>query len=188
MAVRTLVEETVAETLRCAGGETVRLYVAACVERMAPLFVGLRAGAEGREADLDLYVGAVRDLWFADRPLADAYERVRVLEQFPELRPSDEGMSDVAGTYAFFAALVLRHALLANLSGSAEEAVSCGQAALTAMGMLDQNVGGAAFRRGEARSQRLSVSGDVAGLWEASVEAGRERFRAVLSRTAPSSG
>ncbi|MFJ6632618.1 hypothetical protein ACIQMR_14680 [Streptomyces sp. NPDC091376] len=170
-----LVEESVAETLRCAGGEAVRLYVAACAERMAPLFVGLRAGAVGREADLDLYVGAVRDLWFTDRPLSDAAERVRVLEQFPELRPSEEGISDVAGTYAFFAALVLRHALLANVSGSADDAVSCGHASLTAMGMLDQNAGGTAFRMDEERLQLQSASGEVSGLWEASVTAGRER-------------
>ncbi|MGW2564384.1 hypothetical protein ACWCXB_35330 [Streptomyces sp. NPDC001514] len=56
------------------------------------------------------------------------------------------------------------------------------------MGMLDQNVGGAAFRTQEEQLQLLSVSGDVGGLWEASVEAGRERFRVVLGRTARSSG
>ncbi|MFB7368907.1 hypothetical protein ACFC0D_03555 [Streptomyces sp. NPDC056222] len=186
--MRHLVEDAVAETLRCAGGETIRLYVAACVERMAPLFVGLRAGVVGREADLDLYVETVRNLWSADRPLADASDLVRVLEQFPELRPSEEGISDVSDTYAFFAALVLRHALLANGSGSADDALSCGHAALTAMGMLDQNVEGAAFRSEEERLQLLSVSGDVGVLWEASVEAGRERFRAVASLAAPGSG
>ncbi|MFD7618188.1 hypothetical protein [Streptomyces sp. NPDC059802] len=155
---------------------------------MAPLLVGLRAGGVGREADLDFYMESVRDLWCADRPLADASERVHVLEQFPELQPSDEGISDAVGTYTFFAALVLRYALLADASGSADDAGSCGHAALTAMGMLDQNVKGAAFRNEEERLQILSVSGDVAGLWEASVEAGRERFRAVVSRTARDSG
>ena len=45
---------------------------------------------------------------------------------------------------------------------------------LRAEALLDQNVGGAAFRNGENRLQLLSISGDVAGLWEASVDAGRE--------------
>ncbi|MCX4766930.1 hypothetical protein OG562_39380 [Streptomyces sp. NBC_01275] len=186
--MRTLVEESVAETLRAEGGETVRLYAAACAERMAPLFVGLQAGGAGREADLDFFVESVRGLWYADRPLPDVSARVRALERFPELQPNEEGISDIAGTYTFFAALVLRHALLANRSGIADDAVSCGHAALTATGMLDQNLGGAAYRAQEERLQLLSVSGDVAGLWEASVEAGRERFRAVLGRTARSSG
>ncbi|MFG2715111.1 hypothetical protein ACGFX2_31800 [Streptomyces goshikiensis] len=185
--MRKLVAESVAEALHCAGDETVRLYVAGCVERMAPLFVGLRAGV-GREADLDFYVESGHGLWYADRPIVDASERVRVLEEFAELRPSDEGISDTADTYAFFAALVLHHALLANASGKADDAVSCGHVSLTAMGMLDQNVGGAAFLKDEERLQLLSVSADIAGLWEASVEAGRERFRAVLSRTALTAG
>lgn len=185
--METLVEEAVTETLRGGGSETVHLYVAACAERMAPLFVGLQAGAAGREADLDFYVESLRDLWHADRPLSDAAERIRVLERFPELQPRDEEITDVAGTYAFFAALVLRYALLANGSGSADDAVSCGHVALTAMGMLDQNVAGAGFRAQEQRLQFLSVSGDAAGLWEASVEAGRERCRTVLGRAAGSS-
>ncbi|MFJ1961861.1 hypothetical protein [Streptomyces massasporeus] len=83
--METLVDGAVAEVLRDGHGEVVRLYVAACAERMAPLFMGGRAGVPGREADLDLYVESVRDLWYADRPLADAAERVRLLERFPEL-------------------------------------------------------------------------------------------------------
>ncbi|MGA5200481.1 hypothetical protein [Streptomyces variegatus] len=47
--MKTLVEEAVAEALCDGGGEAIRLYVSACTERMAPLFVGLRAGAPGRE-------------------------------------------------------------------------------------------------------------------------------------------
>ncbi|MFE5484044.1 hypothetical protein [Streptomyces sp. NPDC056527] len=186
--MRTLVEEAVAQTLHRAGGETVRLYVAACAERMVPLVLGLRADGAGRDTDRDFYVECVRDLWCADRPLADACERVRVLEQFPELQPRDEGISGAADTYAFFSALVLRHALVANHSGNVRAAMSCGHAALTAMGMLDQNTGGAVFGDEEKRLQLLSVSGEVAGLWERSVAAGRERLRAVLSRTALDSG
>ncbi|MFD7534629.1 hypothetical protein [Streptomyces sp. NPDC059819] len=143
--MQTLVEGAVAEALHDGGGEVVRLYVAACAERMAPLFVGLRAGEAGREADPDFYAESVRDLWHADRPLADAAERVRRLEQFWELQPNEEGITDVADTYAFFAALCLRYALLAHGSGKAGDAVSCGHAALTAMGMFDQNVTGAGF-------------------------------------------
>lgn len=82
-------DEAVTETLRGGSGETVRLYVAACAERMAPLFAGLRVGEAGREADVDFYAESVRDLWLAGRPLPDAAERVRVLEQFPEPRPRD---------------------------------------------------------------------------------------------------
>ncbi|WP_241540132.1 hypothetical protein [Streptomyces sp. M41(2017)] len=179
--METLVEEAVAEALHGGGGEGIRLYVAACTERMAPLFVGLRAGEPGREADMDFYAESVRDLWYADRPLVDAPERVRLLERFPELQPTEEGITDVADTYAFFAALCLRYALLAHGSGSTE-AASCGHAALTAMGMLDQNVAGASFLAEEQRLQSLSLSGDVSGLWDASVMAGRERFRAVVGR------
>lgn len=180
--METLVEEAVAKALRAGGGEAIRLYVSACTERMAPLFVGLRAGAPGREADLDLYVESVRDLWYADRPLADAPERVGLLERFPELQPNELGITDVADTYAFFAVLCLRHALTAHGSGRADDAVSCGHAALTAMGMLDQNVAGAGFLHEEQRLQSLSLSGDAAGLRDASVAAGRERFRSVLGR------
>ncbi|MEU9862495.1 hypothetical protein AB0D99_16650 [Streptomyces sp. NPDC047971] len=178
----TLVERAVAVALREGGGEAVRLYVAACAERMAPLFVGLRAGAPGREADLDFHVQSVRDLWQVDRPLADAAERVRLLEGIPELQPSEEGITDVADTYAFFAVLCLRYALLAHGSGSADSAVSCGHAALTAMGMLDGTLAGAGFLAEEQRLQSLSLSGDASGLWDASVTAGRERFRAVVGR------
>lgn len=177
-----LVEGPVTEALRDGGGEAIRLYVAACAERMAPLFVGMRAGEPGREADLDFYAESVRDLWYADRPLVDAAERVRRLERFLELEPNEEGITDVADTYAFFAVLCLRYALLAHGSGNADDAVSCGHAALTAMGMLDQNVAGASFLAEEQRLQSLSLSGDVSGLWDASVTAGRERFRAVVSR------
>ncbi|MFF7385307.1 hypothetical protein [Streptomyces griseoluteus] len=149
---------------------------------MAPLFVGLRAGAPGREADLDFYAESVRDLWHADRPIAGTLERVRRLERFPELRPREEAITDVVGTYAFFAALCLRYALLAHGSGNADDAVSCGHAALTAMGMLDQNMAGAGFLADEQRLQSLSVRGDASGLWDASVTAGRERLRAVWGR------
>lgn len=180
--VKTLVDQAVREALRDRGGEAVRLYVAACTERMAPLFIGLRAGVPRREADLDLYAESVRDLWFADRPLAGAAERVLLLERFPELQPQEEAISDVADTYAFFAALCLRYVLPAHGSGSADDAVSCGHAALTAMGMLDRNTAGAGFLAEERRLQNLSVSGDASGLWEASVSAGRERFRAVVGR------
>lgn len=181
--MRTLVDAEVVATLRGESSETVRLYAAACAERTMPLFLGLRAGDSGREADVDFFVESVQHLWCADRALPDAPARVRRLERFPELRPCDEGISGVAGTYALFAALVLRYALLANGSAAADDAAACGHAALTAMGMLDQNLGGSAFRAQEERLQLLSVSDDVAGLWEASVEAGRERFRAVLGRT-----
>ncbi|WP_327307888.1 hypothetical protein OG730_34405 [Streptomyces sp. NBC_01298] len=180
--METLVEGTVEAALRDGPGDAVRLYVAACAERMAPLFVGLRAGVSGREADVDLYVESVSGLWHADRPLADVAERVRLLERFPELQPHEEGITGVADTYAFFGALGLRYALLANGSGSADDAVSCGHAALTAMGMLDQNAVGASFLADEQRLQSLSLSGDAAGLWDASATAGRERFRAVVGR------
>ncbi|MFB7864511.1 hypothetical protein [Streptomyces sp. NPDC056069] len=179
-----LVEGAVTEALHGGGGEAIRLYVAACAERMAPLFVGLRAGDPGREADLDFYAESVRDLWHADRPLADAAEGVRQLERFPELQPNEEEVTDVADTYAFFAAICLRYAMLAHGSGNADDAVSCGHAVLTAMGMLDQNVPGARFFAEERRLQTLSLRGDASGLWDASVAAGRERFRAVLGRLA----
>ncbi|WP_371613114.1 hypothetical protein [Streptomyces clavifer] len=177
-----LVERAVVEALGDGGSEAIRLYVAAGTERMTPLFMGLRASTPGRESDLDFYAESVRDLWYADRPLADAAERVRLLEQFPELQPNEEGITDVVDTYAFFAVLTLRYALLAHGSGSADDAVSCGHAALTAMGMLDQNVAGASLLAEEQRLQSLSLSSDGAGLWDASVTAGRERFRAVLGR------
>ncbi|MFI8451764.1 hypothetical protein [Streptomyces erythrochromogenes] len=176
----TLVERAVAGALRDGGDEAVRLYVAACAERMAPLFVGLRAGVPGREADLDFYVESVRDLWYADRPLAHAAERVRLLERFPELQPNEEGITDVADTYAFLAALCLRYALLAHGSGNADDAESCGHAVLTSVGMLDRNVAGAGFLADEQRLQSLLLSDDISGLWDASVTAGRERLRAVL--------
>ncbi|MFF3090599.1 hypothetical protein ACFVRB_36985 [Streptomyces nojiriensis] len=177
----TLVEASVEEALRTGDGGEVRLYAAACAERAAPLFIGLRAGRPDRAADLDLCMESVRGLWYADRALPDAAERVRALEGFPELRPREEGITDVAGTYAFFGVLVLRYALLANASADADHALSCGHAALTAMALLDRNLGGrVVFRAEEEALQARSLSGDAAGLWEASVASGRERFRAAL--------
>ncbi|MFE7131895.1 hypothetical protein ACFVIM_13625 [Streptomyces sp. NPDC057638] len=180
-----LVEEDVAGVLWRTGGETIRVYVAACVERMAPLFLGVRAVVAEREADRDLYAQCRRDLWFADRVLTDAADRIRIVERFPELRPRDEPVTSVADTYAAPAVLALRHALAANNSGSARDAVSCGHAVLVAMEMLDQSLGSELFGQGEYRLQRLSVSGDIAGLWEASVAVGQERFRAVLGQIPP---
>ncbi|MEU8883867.1 hypothetical protein [Streptomyces hydrogenans] len=182
--MKTLVAEDVVQELWTGGDEAVRLYVAACAERMAPLFIGLRAGEAGRETDVDLYVAAVGDLWKTDCPLSDSADRLHSLDRFPELQPAEEGITDTADTYAFFACLVLRYALLANSSGNADQAISCGHAVLTAMGMLDQNIAGAAFKADEQRLQSLSASGNAAGLWDASVAAGRERLRAVLSRVA----
>ncbi|MER6317429.1 hypothetical protein ABT237_27240 [Streptomyces sp. NPDC001581] len=40
----------------------------------------------------------MRDLWYADRPLVDAAERVRLLERFPELQPNEEGINDVGAS------------------------------------------------------------------------------------------
>lgn len=177
-------EETVVEALHAGGDEAIRLYVVACAERMAPLFIGLRTGETGREADLDFYVESVGGLWNADRPLPDAAARARRLEQFPELQPAEEEVTGVVGTYTLFAALALRYALLANASGNIDHAVSCGHVALTAMGMLDQNVTGTAFRTEEQLLQSLSVSDPATDLWNASVTAGRERLRAALSRSA----
>lgn len=179
-----LVDRAVTEALHDGDGGAIRLYVAACVERMAPLFVGLRAGEPGREADLDFFVESVRGLWGADRPLADAAEAVRRLERFPELQPHEEGITDVADTYAFFAVLCLRYAMVAHGSGSSDEAVSCGHVALTAVGMLDDNVPGARFFAEEHQLQSFSLCGDAAGMWDASVAGGRERFRAVWGRLA----
>ncbi|MFE6663652.1 hypothetical protein ACFVFH_08800 [Streptomyces sp. NPDC057697] len=178
----TLVEDAVVQALREGGGEVVRGYVAGCVERMAPLFMGLRARAPGRESDLDFYAESVRDLWCADRPLVGAAGRVRLLERFPELRPNEEGITDVADTYAFFSVLSLRYALSAHGSGNVDDAVSCGHTALTAMGMLDQNVAGAALLAEERRLQFLSPGGDATALRDASAAAGRERFHVVLGR------
>ncbi|MFE0462777.1 hypothetical protein ACFW1A_26335 [Kitasatospora sp. NPDC058965] len=182
--MKTLVAQDIVEELRTGADEAVRLYVAACAERMAPLFIGLHTGEAGREADVELYKKSVSDLWRTDRPLPDAAQRARLLDRFPELQPAEDGITDTVGTYAFFACLVLRYALLANASGSADHAVSCGHAALTAMGMLDQNIAGAAFKADEQRLQTLPASGNAAGLWDASMAAGRERLRAVLSRIA----
>ncbi|MER7810386.1 hypothetical protein [Streptomyces sp900116325] len=178
-----MVDGAVAAMLRNGDTAMIRLYVAACSERMAPLFIGLRAGTAGREADVDFYVESVRDLWFADQSLTDAADRMRLLERFPELEPNEEGITDVADTYAFFAVLTLRYAFVANSTGDAGAAMSCGHASLTAMGMLDQNVMGTGFLDQEQHLQALSVSNDVGTLWDMSVAAGQERFRAVLSRT-----
>ncbi|RAJ32847.1 hypothetical protein K353_05845 [Kitasatospora sp. SolWspMP-SS2h] len=182
--MKTLVEQNVVEELQTGGDEPVRLYVAACAERMAPLFIALRTGETGRETDVELYTDSVAGLWQTDRLLSDAAERAHLLDRFPELQSTEDGITDVVGTYTFFACLVLRYVLLANGSGSADHAVSCGHAALTAMGMLDQNIAGAAFQADEQRLQTLSASGNAAGIWDASMAAGRERLRAVLSRVA----
>ncbi|MER5639834.1 hypothetical protein ABT095_23120 [Kitasatospora sp. NPDC002227] len=180
--MKTLVAEDVVEELQTAGDEAVRWYVAACAERMAPLFIGLRTGEAGREADVELYRESVLDLWRTDRPMSDAAERARLLDRFPELQPAGDGSTDIVGAYTHFACLVLRHALLANASGSADHAVSCGHASLAATGMLDRSTAGAVFRAEEQRLQSLSVSDNAAGVWDASVSAGRECFRAVVSR------
>lgn len=132
--MKTLVEDAVVERLQTGREEMVRLYAAACVERMAHLFIGLQAGEAGREADLDFYVELVDALWNVDRPLPDAADRTRRLEQFPEFQQTETGITSIVGTYTFFAGLTLRYALLANGPGNVDHAVSCGHTVLTAVG------------------------------------------------------
>lgn len=181
-----LVEADVAAALQSGSGDVARVYAAACVERMAQIFTGLRAGTPGRDRDVDLYVDTLQRLWDLGDPLDNFTARVQRLEKFPELEPTETGHTAVGDIYAFYSVLALRYATLCAGSGSAAEAERCGHAVLTAMGQLDQNVAQAAFYQEEQSWQRRSLPGaegpvDVDALRVGCAEVSRDRLT-VLTR------
>ncbi|GHF77825.1 hypothetical protein [Streptomyces griseosporeus] len=183
-----LVEADVVAALRAPrAGSVARVYAAACAERMAQIFTGLRAGAPGRDADADFFVDTMGRLWRPEEPLDDAPARAGRLEEFPEMRPPETGHTAVRDIYAFYSVLTLRYAVLCAGSGDAAEAEHCGHVVLTAMGQMQQNVAGSRFYEDELAWQRRSVplggeTVDAAALRADCVRTGRARLDAVLAR------
>jgi hypothetical protein len=177
----TLVEAAVAEALARGGREVVRTYAAACVERLAPVFLGLRGGDSGRETDVDLFVRTLWRLWDPADPFADAERLAAEVEEFAELRPTETGLTDSADIHCFHAVLALRYAVLCAGTGEAAEAGQCGHVALTAMGLLDQNRPQPGLYDEELEWQRRSVA-PAEGLREACAEVGRGRLAVLQGR------
>lgn len=181
-------DAAVAELLRAGNPAWSAAFAASCAERMAQLFTGLRGGDPGRADDVDLYVEVLDELWNPDAASSAFAERVAALDRFAELRPSEEGLVDVADIYAFYGVLCLRYAVLCRATGDPEEAVRCAHASLTAVGQLDRNVPHSSLFEAERHHQRrwllagAALPGSLRRLREEDRDASLERLLAVNSR------
>jgi hypothetical protein len=180
-----IVEDDVKASLESGGADSIRIYLAACTERMAQIFIGNRSADAGRLTDVDLYVDTLQRLWNSDDAMGDFADLASRIEAFSEMQsPEDAVLTDSVDIHCFYSALVLRHAVLAVGSGESSEAVNCGHVALTSMFQLEQNTEGADFYEDEKAWQRRSIdpaetSSDVDGLRAGCAEAGLERLIAV---------
>jgi hypothetical protein len=159
-------------------GEPARaaVFVASCAERMAQLFTGLRGNDPGRAADVELYLKYLNDLWAVDLPGETFDGRAAVLEGFPELVPSEEGLTEDADIDAFSAVLCVRYAVLFRATGDPQQAVQCAHASLTSMGLADQNLPGSDLFSAEQEYQRRTISSSYD---EESLSRLREEDRAI---------
>ncbi|MBM7861009.1 hypothetical protein [Lentzea nigeriaca] len=151
---------------------------------MAQFFTGLRGDDPGRAADIELYLKYLDDLWALDLPSENFDGRAAVLEGFPELVPSEEGLTDDADIDAFSAVLCMRYAVLFRATGDAQQAVQCAHASLTSMALADQNIPGSDLLGAEHEFQRRAISsghdeGALAQLREHDRARGLERLLAV---------
>lgn len=185
-----LVQEDVAEVLRTAEPWLTSMFSAACAERMLPVFAGLRSSDEARIADIEFVVELVEALWHVDGDLPPRFEgAVPALEAFPELQARERPLTAPADIHSFYAVLTLRYAVLCRGGGGAEAAMSCGHAALTATGQLDQNLPeeSRGLMAEEARFQSAAVSvahreQDIAAFRAECQGVGRARLEVVSSR------
>ena len=183
-----VVDAAVAESLR--RGERVRgaVFVASCTERMAQLFTGLRGGDPIRAEDVDLYLAILEELWSQNLPDRVFSARMKALQGFAELQPSEEELVDVGDIYAFYGVLCMRYAVLYRANSDVEDAVRCAHVALTALGQLDRNIPQSAFFESESESQRRAMLVDIdterplLQLRDDDRAASRERLLAVSSR------
>ncbi|MER7726523.1 hypothetical protein [Streptomyces sp. NPDC096323] len=179
-------EDDVKACLESGGAESMRMYSAACAERMAQIFIGHRSADTDRQEDVDLYVEILQRLWNPDDAMADFADVVSRIEAFPEMQPTDTGLTDSVDIHCFYSALTLRHAVLAVGTGDSAEAVNCGHVALTSMFQLEQNTEGADFYEDEKAWQRRSIDSvegaNDAGRFRADcAAAGLGRLEAVRS-------
>lgn len=151
-----LVEEEVSQALAEGGPHLPRIFTAGCAERVAQLFTGLNGGDADREQDVQFFVTLLNRLWTLDGRVGGK-SAIEILEQFPDLRPTETGHRDVADIYSFYSVLVLRYAVLCGISGGSESAIQCGHAILTCTGQLQQNLIGSRFMEDEYEYQRNSV-------------------------------
>lgn len=84
-----LVEADVVAALQADDTGVARVYAAGCVEGMAQVFTGLRAGMPERGADVDFFIEILQRLWDIGDTLEDFPDRVRRLEGFPEMQPPE---------------------------------------------------------------------------------------------------
>ncbi|MGW6616992.1 hypothetical protein ACWGA0_26540 [Streptomyces erythrochromogenes] len=155
-----LVEAEVAEALRNRGIEVASIFVASCSERMVQVFSGLQGGEDSRDADLDCAISLVESLWDPDASLEVFSRAASALEEFPEMQPTETGLTGIVEVYSFYAVLTMRYAALCRANGDVESALKCAHACLTAMGQLDQNLPTPSFFAEEAELQRqIALSG-----------------------------
>ncbi|WP_018684425.1 hypothetical protein [Actinokineospora enzanensis] len=156
-------------------------FVAGCAERMALFFTGSRGGIPSRADDVELYVRAVDLLWDGQAGFASTAGAVAAL---PEL-VSQEELTDDTDIDAFQAALTLHYALSYRVDGDVEHAAACAHVVWTAMGLLDNNIAGAALADAELGRQReVLAMGEVSPAALARLRAedqalSRERFSAA---------
>lgn len=133
-----IVDEHLATQLAACDGRMLRTYVAGCVERLAPVFGAQEAFGSLCSADVDAFVGAVDALWDVEATIGDLEAHRGRIQGLVATMPDT---CDVAGygEDAFYAALVLVHALTTVLTGSIAPALQCTHAALSARELIDDH-------------------------------------------------
>ena len=165
------------------------VFSAGCAERMVQIFTGIRGAVPERVDDVDFVVDLLDRLWDLEHDVPGRFaDSVSALEGFPEMRPREIPHRAAADIYCFYAVLTLRYAAASRLGVGVGAALSCGHAALTATGQLDQNrPEGSSLSVQEAELQH-SVTGltrdpeSVDSFRAKCQEIGKTRFDIVHSR------
>ncbi|MFJ8842725.1 hypothetical protein ACIRFF_07445 [Streptomyces cyaneofuscatus] len=143
---------------------------------MAQVFIGLQGGG-GRDGDLDFTISLLASLWDPNAPVEVFSRAVSALDNFPEMQPTETGLTGISEIYSFYAVLVMRYAALCRANGDIDSALKYGHACLTAMGQLDQNLPRSSFSADEFELQRrIALAGNEGVLNEEEVRSGDRRI------------
>jgi hypothetical protein len=156
------------------------LVVAGCAERMAQIFTGIRGSNPQRVRDVVYYLQVLDDLWLISEVVPSQFEmHIERLLTFPELVPPDDDIVDTIEVAAFFAAVVLMHAVEFRATADVDEALRCAHASLTLLDMVDRGAAGSRLRDHEEGFQLDDVAG--LGVRENYQEVSRRRLMVVLN-------
>jgi hypothetical protein len=177
------VDKQVARGLRAADPMALRVFVASCAERMAPLYGVIHPDEPGTA-----YVVESLDLVWDLRLVPDSFhDRAEVLRGLPELAEVDDWISDsdTVGGYAAAAALL---AVESTVTGTAKRAEECAGTVRAGWSLIGNAVPGSSYWDDEGARQvevteLLSQAdpGTVAPqIRETDREISRQRLAAIL--------